>query len=110
MKAKIPYGSRMSKKEEKELLAEIRKRVVIEQEAFDVGECATTLFAVMNFFGCGKDRLQAFFKEFYNLHKEFKERYEMDTEDYIWFCEKRLNDKGVPVREWFENALKNEEM
>ncbi|MBR2587441.1 hypothetical protein IKE71_03690 [Candidatus Saccharibacteria bacterium] len=106
MNVRIPY--KMTVAQQKAAHEEIKRQVIKAQDKYDLGEAATTLYAVMTFFGCGEKKVKAFFNEYYNLHQAFKERYEMEgIDDYEWYCDLRLKEKGVDVKAlWAERSQK----
>ncbi len=97
MNVRIPY--KMTVAQQKAAHEEIKRQVIKAQDKYDLGEAATTLYAVASFFGLGEKRIKQFFAHYYELHKEFKKRYEMEgIDDYEWYCDLRLKEKGVDVK------------
>lgn len=65
---------------------------------------ALVLWVLHNEFGFGEKRLKQFHDAFVNDIGELLKRYEMDAEDDVWLCTRKLELAGIDISKWNEKG------
>lgn len=97
-------------KQQKTAIREIVRQTTAEYETkWAENEALVTAYTAFAFFDLDEKTLFEFLEFYFQNYEDFKARYEMETlDDYEWYCNKRLRDKGIDVIGWFRK--KTEEM
>lgn len=98
MKAHIkqPYtkqGQKALDKEIKNQLAEYDRKNMYEVDAM-------VLWVLYEKFGFSKKKLRLFFDSFNTEIKALIERYQLDDDDDVWLCTRKLKDAGIDIEQW----------
>lgn len=104
MKANLPIvlNSKDKQKLKREIVKQLKQEDVKHARDMDY----MILYAVRQTFGCGKDRLKRFYKNFFLARNELLERYEM-PDDIPWLCSRELKKLGIDLEEW-EKEIKED--
>lgn len=88
---------KLSNAEEKALDAEI-KRQLAEYDKKNTAEIdAIALYILYSEFGFRKKRLDRYLKSFNRAIKELRDRYEMNPEDDVWLCTRKMKELGYDL-------------
>lgn len=99
MKARIP-PSPLSKAERKAMEMEIQKQLA-EYDRKHANELdALILWLLHEEFGFGKKRLRRFYDRFGPALDELVGRYELDDDDKVWLCTRKLKEQGIDISQW----------
>lgn len=105
MKAHIGSQHYLTATQRNSIKRDIREQV--RDEMINIGdrmfldELATILFVLNNEFGFGQKRLSKFVCCYADMHKELRERYEMDPTYDGWICTEKLKDAGIDLDELY---------
>lgn len=77
----------------KSQLAEYDKKHTQEIEAL-------VLWVLHEQYGFGEKRLKRFYDSFDNEIAALLKRYEMDENDDVWLCTRKLKDAGIDISKW----------
>jgi len=94
------FGVQFNAKEQKAIDEEILRQCA-EYDLKNADEIdALVLWLLHEKFGFGKKRLRAFYDYFSTEIKALVNRYEMDADDSVWLCTRKLKDYGIDISEW----------
>lgn len=100
------YGVEFSAKEKKAMDKEILRQCA-EIDRKNVNEMdALILWLLHEKLGFGKKRLRRFYDWFHTEFEALMKRYELDEEDTVWLCTKKLLDYGIDISEWNKEVMK----
>lgn len=105
MKARVPWQK--TKAEEKAMMDEIHRQILIEHDKFANDFDAMVLYTLHTHLGFGKERLRRFYEAFFAGQQQLIKHYEMPG-DNAWLCDQKLKSIGVDVKQWNEE-MKNAE-
>ena len=105
MKARIPYGKRMSKSETKAMNDEINRQVVENDRKFAMENDAMVLWVIHLVHKHGKKRLRRYFDACFEEHERLREFYQFSNEEMGWLYTRKLKDIGVDIEAWYAEKL-----
>lgn len=100
MKAQIPWQGTNAQK--KAMVAEINRQIIEREEQYAIDYETAVLYAVRSHLGFGRRRLKRFYEALFGATRMLAERYEMQDDDAVWLCDRKLKEIGVDVKQWHE--------
>jgi hypothetical protein len=100
MKAKIPWQGTNAQK--KAMVAEINRQIIEREAQYAIDYETIVLYTVRKRLGHGKKRLRQFYEDLFEAARLLAERYEMQDDDAVWLCDRKLKEIGVDVKQWHE--------
>lgn len=97
------FGASFTKNEQKAIDMEISRQLSDYNMRNAIELDAMVLLALIEEFGFGEKRLHTFFDRFNIYMDELRDRYEMDDCDVPWLATKKLLDRGIDIKQWYDN-------
>lgn len=97
------FGVALSRKEEEALNREIEKQILTRSRQHEIETDSAILWMLHEHFGFGAQRLRRAWKLFYEQARALEEYYEMPS-DGGWICQKKLEEIGCDVEQWYLEA------
>jgi len=92
------YGADLTAAERKGMDIEIQKELKKYDTEHSREYDAIILWVLHTKFGFGKKRLKEFYTAFGEELTALLKRYELDPEDELWLCTKKLKDAGIDLK------------
>jgi hypothetical protein len=96
------YGCDMTAAERRAADIEIRKQLAEYDRKHTIEIDALVLWILRTEFGFGKKRLRRFYERFGADIHALLDRYVMEQDEAIWLCTFKLEESGIPIKEWHE--------
>lgn len=96
----------MSAAEKKAAEIEIKKQLAEFDKAHSIELDALVLWVLHTEFGFGPKRLKKFYDTFGEEIKALVDRYQFDDSKAVWLCTFKLEQAGIPIKEWHDEFLK----
>lgn len=94
------YGCDMSAAERKGMNMEIQRQLAEYDKKHWRELDSLILYVLYTEFGFREKRLKRFYEIFAKAIKGLVNRYDMEDEDQVWLCTKKLKDFGIDISEW----------
>lgn len=94
------YGANFTRAEQRGMDAEIRKQMAEHTRKHNNEIDAMILWVLHEHFGWGPKRLKRFHDRFAEYISDLVKKYEMNAEDDVWLCTRKLKDAGIDIEEW----------
>lgn len=95
---KIVYGASFTKDEQKAIDMEVRRQLKDYDEKHSIELDAIRLWEIREATGWGPKKLAEAYKRMYMATTELLNRYEMEEEDSLWLCTRKLKEIGVDIK------------
>lgn len=89
--------AKLSNAEQKALDAEIKRQLAEYDEKNTAEIDAIALYILYSEFGFRKKRLDRYLESFNRAIKELRDRYEMNPEDDVWLCTRKMKELGYDL-------------
>ena len=94
------YGAELTAAEKKAMDMEIKRELAEFDKAHSLEIEAMVLLRLREVFDFTDEQLREFFDGLISDFNELRERYELDIDDGLWLCTKRLKDHGIDIEKW----------
>ena len=94
------FGAELSAAEKKAMYIEIQRELAEYDKKHAREIDALVLYELIEQFGFGEKRLRKFYDNFSRGIEELVKRYELDPDDDVWLCTRKLKDRGIDLEAW----------
>lgn len=94
------FGAELTAAEKKAMDMEIKRQLAEYDRKHAIEIKAITLWVLHEQLGFGEKRLKRFHDGFDAEVKALLERYQMDAEDDVWLCTRKLKEAGIDIEKW----------
>lgn len=94
------YGATFTAAEKKAMDMEIQRQLAEYTIKHELEINAIILWQLHEQLGLGPKRLKQFYDNFNPALKDLIKRYDMDEEDQLWLCIRKLKDYGIDLKQW----------
>lgn len=103
------YGAQLTAAERKAMNIEINKQIAENERKHMMEVDALVLWELHVQLGFGPTRLKRFYMGFASALNSLLRRYEMGVDDAPWLTQRKLQEMGIDLEEWYKEALQKEE-
>ncbi len=94
------FGASMTAAEKKAMDLEIQRQLAEYDKKHALEIDAMILWVLHEQLGWGEKRLRRFYEHFAGEIDALLQRYQMDNDDAVWLCTRKLKDYGIDIEQW----------
>ncbi len=94
------FGAQLTAAEKKAMDLEIKRQLAEYDQKHAIELEALYLWVLHEKFGFGEKRLRKLHDELIQSIEELLAWYQLDADDDVWLCTKKLKDAGIDIAKW----------